>query len=87
MGEGGKKNNVFRILEGKPGGMSPLARPRYRWKNNNKIVHTEMLCGMYWIELAHDMDQCRAFVSMVMKLWVSYNVGKFSSIELVIELN
>jgi hypothetical protein len=31
---------------------------------------------MDWIDLAHDRDQWRALVNLVMNLWVLYNLGK-----------
>jgi hypothetical protein len=34
------------------------------------------LDGVEWIHLAHDTDQCKAFVNTVMNLWV---LGKFLS--------
>jgi hypothetical protein len=35
--------------------------------------------GIDWIHLAQHCDQWRAFVNIVMNLWVPYNVGKFLS--------
>jgi hypothetical protein len=44
----------------------PLGRPRCRWVDNIKMY----LRAMDWIDLAHDMDQWRVLVSMVMNLRV-----------------
>jgi hypothetical protein len=33
----GEKSNAYRIVEGKTGGNTPLARSRHRWKDNNKM--------------------------------------------------
>jgi hypothetical protein len=33
----GEKRNAYRILVEKPGGNSPLGRPRHRWVDNLKI--------------------------------------------------
>jgi hypothetical protein len=35
--------------------------------------------GVDWIDLAHDRDQWRVLVTMVMKFLVPSNVGKFLS--------
>ena len=56
---------------GKPEGKRTLGRPRRRWDDNIKIDLQEVGCGgMDWIELAQDMDNCRALVNAVMNLWV-----------------
>jgi hypothetical protein len=39
----GEKRNAYRILVGKPGGKTPLGRPRHRWK--------ERLDGAIWTGL------------------------------------
>jgi hypothetical protein len=33
----GEKQNVYRMLVGKPEGKRPLGRPRHRWVDNIKI--------------------------------------------------
>jgi hypothetical protein len=67
----GEKRNAYRILVGKPDGKRPLERPRRRWVDNIKIDLRETgWAGIYWIDLAQDRDQCRAFVNTVMNLQV-----------------
>jgi hypothetical protein len=54
---------------GRPDRNRSLGRPRYRWKDNIKIVHMEIgWGGMDWIDLAQDRDQWRALVNTVMSL-------------------
>jgi hypothetical protein len=60
---------MCRILVGKPEGKRPLGGPRRRWEDNIKM-NVEKWDGMDWINLAQDRDQWRAFVNMVMNLWV-----------------
>ena len=68
MGEG---RGVYRVLEGKPEGKSPLGRPRHRWEYNIKMDLQEVGCGgMDWIVLAQDRDRWQARVNVVMKLQV-----------------
>jgi hypothetical protein len=56
---------------GKPQGKRPLARPRYRWVDNIKMVLREIgWGGVDWIHLAQDRDQWRASVNTVMNLRV-----------------
>jgi hypothetical protein len=31
------KRNAYGVLVGKPEGMRPLERPRYRWEDNSKM--------------------------------------------------
>jgi hypothetical protein len=67
----GERIGVYRFLVGSPEGKRPLGRPRYRWKDNIKMVHQEVGCGiMDWIELAQDRDNWRALVTAVMNLRV-----------------
>jgi hypothetical protein len=48
----GKKRNAYRILVGKPGGKTPLGRPRRRWVDNIEMDLREKGCdGMDWIDL------------------------------------
>jgi hypothetical protein len=70
----GETRNAYRILVGKPGGKSPLGRPRRRWVDNIKIDLRETgRDGMDWIDLAQDRDQWRALLNTVMNLRVSKN--------------
>jgi hypothetical protein len=42
---------VYRVLVRKPGGKSPLERPRQRWEDNIEIDLQEVGCGgIDWIE-------------------------------------
>jgi hypothetical protein len=63
----GEKRNAYRILVGKPDGKRPLGRPRHRWVYNIKMdvreIRRDVMDGIY---LAHDRDQWRALVNMVM---------------------
>jgi len=52
---------------GKPGGKTPLGRPRRRWEDNIKMDLQEVVCGgMDWIELTEDRDRWGALVNAVM---------------------
>jgi hypothetical protein len=56
---------------GKPEGKRPLERQRLRWVDHTKMDLREIgLDGMDWIYMAHDRDQWRALVNMVMNLLV-----------------
>jgi hypothetical protein len=67
----GENMNAYCILEGKPEGKRPLGRPRRRWVDNIKMDLREIEWGgMDSTDLAHDRDQWRALVSMVMNLRV-----------------
>jgi hypothetical protein len=67
----GEKRNAYRILVGKPEGKRPLGRPRRRWVNNIKMDLRKIEWdGIYWIDLAQDMDHWRALVNAVMNLRV-----------------
>jgi hypothetical protein len=62
---------VCRVLVGRPEGKIPLGRPRCRWKDNIKMHLGEMgIDEANWIRPAQDRIQWRAFVSIVMNLWV-----------------
>jgi hypothetical protein len=66
-----EKRNAYRILVGKPGGKSPLGRPRRSWVDNIKMDLREIgWDGVDWIDLAQDRDQWRALVNTVMNLRV-----------------
>jgi hypothetical protein len=60
-----------RLLVGKPKGKRPLVKPRCRWVDDIKMDLREIGCGgMDWIDLAQDRDQWKAFVNMLLNLWV-----------------
>ena len=49
----GKSRGVYRVLVEKPGGKTPLGRPRHRWEDNIKMDLQQVGCGgMDWIDLA-----------------------------------
>jgi hypothetical protein len=59
------------VLVGRPEGKRPLGRPRCRWEDNIKMDLWEIgIGGANWIRLTRDRVQWRAFVNMVMNLWV-----------------
>jgi hypothetical protein len=65
----GAQRVVYRVLVGKPEGKRPLGRPRLRWADNIKVDLQEVGHGcMDWIELAQDIDRCRALVNAVLNL-------------------
>jgi hypothetical protein len=67
----GEERGVHRVLVGKPEGKRPLGRPRRRWEDNIKMDVQEVGRGRGdWMELAHDRDGWRAFVSTVKNLRV-----------------
>ena len=66
-----EERGVYRVLDGKPEGKRPLARPRRRWVDNIRMDFQEVGCGyMDWIGLSQDRDRWRTFVSAVMNLRV-----------------
>ena len=49
----GERKGLYRILEGKLEGKSPVGRLSHIWKDNIKMILQEVGCGcMDWIELA-----------------------------------
>jgi hypothetical protein len=65
------KDNVYRLLVGKPEGKRPLGRPRRRWIDNIKMDLLERgLNVVDWIGLAQDRYSWRALVNSVMNLRV-----------------
>jgi hypothetical protein len=67
----GERNDVYRVLVGKPEGKRSLGRPRRRWEDNIKVDLQKVGCwGMDWIDLAQDRDRWRAFVNTVMNFRV-----------------
>ena len=66
-----QSRNAYRALVGKPEGKRPLGRPRRRWKYNIKVDLREVgYDPRDWIALAEDRDHWRAYVRVVMYLWV-----------------
>jgi ribosome biogenesis protein Nip4 len=66
----GEMRNAYKILVGKLG-KTPLGRCRRRWGDNIRTYLREIgWKDVDWIHLVQDMDQWRAVVNTVMKLWV-----------------
>jgi hypothetical protein len=60
------------VFVGKPGGKSPLGRPRRRWENNIQLDLREIAwSSMYWNDVAQDRDKWRALVNVVMKFTIT----------------
>ena len=67
----GRKEDVYRVLVGKPEGKRPLGIPRCRWEDSIKMDLQDVGCGgMDWIELAQNRDRWWAVVNVVMNLRV-----------------
>jgi hypothetical protein len=65
-----ENRNAHMILVEKPEGKRPLGKLICRWVGNIKMDLREIgWGGIDWIDLAHDRDQWRALVNMVMNLW------------------
>jgi hypothetical protein len=65
----GEKRNVYRLLVGKPEGISPLGGPRCRWIDNIKKDFLEIGLGVVdWTGLAQDRYRWRALVNSVINL-------------------
>jgi hypothetical protein len=59
--------NASMVFVGKPGGKSPIGRPRRRWEDNIKINLREIgWSGMDLINLTQYRDQWWALVNAVM---------------------
>ena len=63
--------DVYRVLVGKPEGKMSVGRPRRRWEDNINLDIQEVRWGMYWVDLARDMDRWFAVVNAVMNLRIS----------------
>ena len=67
----GEKRGVYRFLIGKSERKRQHGRPRHRCTIIFKWVFKKWdVGGTDWIELAQDRDRWRAFVKVVMNLWV-----------------
>jgi hypothetical protein len=67
----GERRGTYRALVGKPGGRTPLGRPRRRWEDNIKMDLREVGGSVAWIDVAQDRDRWRVFVYTVMNHRVS----------------
>jgi hypothetical protein len=82
MGRASSRNrengNAYRIILGKPEGKRPLGKSRRIWVDNIKMYHRVIgWGGMDWIDLAHDMDQCKALVNAVISFGFHIFLGSF----------
>jgi hypothetical protein len=67
----GKGRGLYRVLVERLEGKRPLRRPRRRWEDNIKMDLREIgIDEAYWIHLAQDRVEWRAFVNTVMNLRV-----------------
>jgi hypothetical protein len=57
----GDLRNAYRILIGKPEGISKLGRFRRRWEDNITMDFRHIGSSMDWINLAQDKDQWGVF--------------------------
>ena len=56
---------------GRPEGKRPLGRRRRSWEDTIKMNLQEVECGgIDWIGVARDRDMWRAFVCLVVNIWV-----------------
>ncbi|KAJ4440331.1 hypothetical protein ANN_08470 [Periplaneta americana] len=59
-----ESRNAYRVLVAKPEGKISLGRPRRRWEDNIKMDLRKLRYDCKdWINLAHDSDRWRAYVS------------------------
>jgi hypothetical protein len=66
---------------GKPEGMSPLGRPKYRWEAILKWIFKKWdeMRDMDWIDLSQDMNGWRKLVNAPMNPRFPNNAGNFLS--------
>jgi hypothetical protein len=63
----GEERGVYRVLVGRSEYKRQLGIPKRRWEDNIKIGLREIgIDGLYWIQLAQNRIQWRAFVNTVM---------------------
>jgi hypothetical protein len=68
----GEKENVHRLLVGKPEGKRPLGRPRHIWVDNIRMDLGEVGWGaMDWIGLAQDRNRWKSYCEFSIEPWVS----------------
>jgi hypothetical protein len=80
MTEPGEEEKYAHDFFGEPEWKRLLERQWRRWYNSIKVVQWEIAsAGVYWINMAQDMDRWQAFLTTVMNLRVSENVGSFST--------
>jgi hypothetical protein len=52
-----ERRELYKVLVGKPEGISPLGRPRRRWEEGIGMDRGIGLGGVDWIRLAQDRDR------------------------------
>jgi hypothetical protein len=68
----GDVTNAYNMLLGKPEGKKLLGRARRRWQDNIRRDLREIAWrDVDWMYLVQDMDQWRAVLNTVIKLWVT----------------
>jgi hypothetical protein len=66
-----EKNNVYKLLMGKPEGKRPLGRPRCKWVDNIRVDLGEVgWRDVDWFGLAKDRNRWRALVNVVLNFRV-----------------
>ena len=66
----GNERGAWKLLVGKPEGKRPVGRPRIRWENNINHDMREVDYTGDWKTLAENREMWRAYVHVVMNLWV-----------------
>jgi hypothetical protein len=66
----GDSRGVYRVMERKPEGKRPLARPRCKWEDNIKMDLRGVGWGSGLDRWSQDRDRWRAFVNAVINLRV-----------------
>jgi hypothetical protein len=64
-----RREEVYRVLLGKPEEKRPLGRPRQKWEDGIKMDLGE-IGGIEWIRLAQDSGRWWSLVNTVMNLRV-----------------
>jgi hypothetical protein len=66
-----RREEVYKVLVGKPEGRRPVGRPRCSWEDRIGMDLGQVgLGGVDWIRLAQDGDWWQTVVGAVMNLWV-----------------
>jgi hypothetical protein len=83
----GEKGNAYRILVGRPERNRPLRRQRCKYADTIEMDLLESgWSGMGWIGLVQDMDQWKAFDSIVILRipgFMDHNISETGSVSLL----